>query len=67
MPDDCIQSNSLNISELKLRQLKEILPKAFSEDRIDSDKLKIALGEQYFIKDEHYELRRACPPKAGRE
>lgn len=56
MPEDQIQSNSLNISELKLRQLKEILPEAFSEDRIDTDKLKIALGEQFFIKDEHYEL-----------
>ncbi len=56
MHEDQIQSNSLNISELKLRQLKEILPEVFSEGRIDTDKLKIALGEQFFIKDEHYEL-----------
>lgn len=56
MPEDHIQSNSLNISELKLRQLKEILPEAFSEGRVDTDKLKMALGEQFFIKDEHYEL-----------
>jgi adenine-specific DNA-methyltransferase len=56
MHEDQIQSNSLNISEIKLQQLKEILPEVFSEGRIDTDKLKIALGEQFFIKDEHYEL-----------
>lgn len=56
MSVDQIPSNSLNVSGTKLQKLKEILPEAFSEDRIDTDKLKIALGEQFFIKDEHYEL-----------
>jgi adenine-specific DNA-methyltransferase len=56
MSDEQIHPDSLNITELKRRQLSELMPEIFSDGRIDVEKLKLALGEQCFIKDEHYEL-----------
>ena len=39
-----MDGKSLNITEEKLNQLKEIIPEAFTENKIDWKKLKAALG-----------------------
>lgn len=40
-----MDGKSLNITEEKLHQLKTILPEAFTENKIDWEKLKAALGD----------------------
>lgn len=57
MPDDLkINPASLNITEEKKKQLEQIFPEAFSEGKLNVDRLKQALGEDVFVKDEHCEL-----------
>ena len=40
-----MDGKSANITEEKLNKLKEIIPEAFTENKIDWEKLKSALGE----------------------
>lgn len=42
---NAMDGNSFNITEDKLNKLKEIIPEAFTEGKIDWEKLKAALGE----------------------
>ncbi|MBI5417133.1 site-specific DNA-methyltransferase, partial [Candidatus Poribacteria bacterium] len=51
-----MDGKSLNIAEDKINKLKEILPEAFSEGKIDWEKLKAALGEDIEFKNERYVL-----------
>ena len=51
-----MDGKSLNITEDKLAQLKQLFPEVFAEDKIDFDKLKLILGENTIAKEERYEL-----------
>lgn len=51
-----MNGTSLNIAEEKINALKEILPEAFSEGKIDWEKLKATLGENINFSNERYVL-----------
>ena len=51
-----MDGKSLNITEEKLNKLKDILPEAFSEGKVDWEKLKAALGDDVEFKNERYVL-----------
>jgi len=51
-----MDGKSLDITQDKLEKLKEILPEAFSEGKLDIEKLRLALGEDITIQDERYVL-----------
>ena len=51
-----MDGKSLDIAGDKLNQLKEILPEAFTENKIDWEKLKAALGDNIEFKNERYVL-----------
>ncbi|MFN8362019.1 MAG: site-specific DNA-methyltransferase [Candidatus Kapaibacterium sp.] len=51
-----MDGKSTDIVAEKLAQLRELFPEVFSEDKIDFQRLKQALGEDLFAKGEHYEL-----------
>jgi len=51
-----MDGKSLNIIKEKLDKLKEIIPEAFTENKIDWEKLKAALGEDIEFKNERYVL-----------
>ncbi len=51
-----MDGKSLDITQDKLEQLKAILPEAFSEGKVDWEKLRLALGEDVAIQDERYVL-----------
>src|SRR5664280_391932 len=51
-----MDGKSLNITEEKLGQLKVILPEAFTENKIDWEKLKAALGDDITFSNERYVL-----------
>lgn len=55
---------SLTPQEIKLKQLKEILPEAFSEGKIDFEKLKATLGEDINFSNERYVLNWAGKSEA---
>ncbi len=61
-----MDGKSLNVSEEKLNQLKEILPEAFTENKIDWEKLKAALGDNIEFKNERYVLNWAGKSDAFR-
>lgn len=61
-----MDGKSLNITEEKLDQLKEILPEAFTENKIDWEKLKAALGDEIEFKNERYVLNWAGKSDAFR-
>ena len=61
-----MDGKSLNITEEKLDKLKEIIPEAFTEDKIDWEKLKAALGEDIEFKNERYVLNWAGKSDAFR-
>jgi len=61
-----MDGKSLNVTEEKLIRLKEILPEAFTEEKIDWEKLKAALGEDLEFKDERYVLNWAGKSDAFR-
>ncbi|MFA5324247.1 MAG: site-specific DNA-methyltransferase, partial [Smithella sp.] len=61
-----MDGKSLNITEEKLGQLKEILPEAFTENKIDWEKLKAALGDDIEFKNERYVLNWAGKSDAFR-
>ena len=61
-----MDGKSLNITEEKLNKLKEIIPEAFSENKIDWEKLKAALGDDIEFKNERYVLNWAGKSDAFR-
>ncbi|MFH0939371.1 MAG: site-specific DNA-methyltransferase [Planctomycetota bacterium] len=61
-----IDGRSLNITEEKISKLKKNLPEVFTEDKIDWEKLKAALGEDIEFKNERYVLNWAGKSDAFR-
>ena len=61
-----MDGKSLNVIEEKLKKLKEILPEAFTETKIDWEKLKAALGEDVEFRNERYVLNWAGKSDAFR-
>ncbi|MBI5207307.1 MAG: site-specific DNA-methyltransferase, partial [Candidatus Firestonebacteria bacterium] len=59
-----MNGKSLNIMKEKISKLKEILPEAFTENKIDWEKLKAALGEDIEFKNERYVLNWAGKSEA---
>ncbi len=61
-----IDEESLNITEEKIEKLKAVIPEAFTEGKIDWEKLKAALGEDVEFKNERYVLNWAGKSDAFR-
>ena len=61
-----MDGKSLNITEERLNRLKEIIPEAFTENKIDWEKLKAALGDDIEFKNERYVLNWAGKSDAFR-
>ncbi|MFH1674324.1 MAG: site-specific DNA-methyltransferase, partial [Pseudomonadota bacterium] len=61
-----MDGKSLNITEEKINNLKKILPEAFTEGKIDWEKLKAALGEDIEFRNERYVLNWAGKSDAFR-
>ncbi len=59
-----MDGKSLTPQEIKLQQLKEILPEAFAEDKIDWEKLKATLGKDVNFANERYVLNWAGKSEA---
>ncbi len=51
-----MDGKSKDIKQDKLDKLKELFPEAFTEDRVDWEKLKAALGEDINFSNERYVL-----------
>lgn len=51
-----MDGKSLDITADKLAQLKQLFPEVFAEDKVDFEKLKLALGEDILAPEERYEL-----------
>ena len=66
MQNKTLNGESLNITEEKLTRLRELLPEAFSEGKIDWEKLRITLGEKGEFSDERYHLNWAGKTDAFR-
>lgn len=61
-----MDGKSLDIAEEKLGQLREIIPEAFTENKIDWEKLRAALGGEIEFKNERYVLNWAGKSDAFR-
>jgi len=61
-----MDGKSLNITEEKINSLKKIIPEAFTENKIDWEKLKAALGDDIEFKNERYVLNWAGKSDAFR-
>jgi len=61
-----MDGKSLDITEERLNKLKEILPDAFTEGKIDWEKLQATLGEDIELKNERYVLNWAGKSDAFR-
>ena len=61
-----MDGKSLDIAEERLNKLKEILPDAFTEGKIDWEKLQATLGEDIEFKNERYVLNWAGKSDAFR-
>jgi len=61
-----MDGKSLGITEERLNKLKEILPDAFTEGKIDWEKLQASLGENIEFKNERYVLNWAGKSEAFR-
>ncbi|MGH2568571.1 MAG: site-specific DNA-methyltransferase, partial [Bacteroidota bacterium] len=61
-----MQGTSLNTPEEQLKKLQQLFPEAFSEDKIDWEKLKLTLGDDLTIADERYVLNWAGKSDAFR-
>lgn len=59
-----MDGQSLTPDKTKLQQLKELLPEAFSEGKIDWKKLKATLGEDITFSNERYMLNWAGKSEA---
>lgn len=62
-----MDGQSLNVTEERIQQLRQIFPDVFSEGKIDFNRLKAALGEDILFPGEHYELSWAGKAEARRE
>lgn len=62
-----MDGQSLNITEERIQQLRQIFPDVFSEGKIDFNRLRAALGENVLFPGEHYELSWAGKAEARRE
>jgi adenine-specific DNA-methyltransferase len=51
-----MDGKSLDIKQKKIERLKELLPEVFTEEKIDWEKLKAALGDDVEFKNERYVL-----------
>ena len=61
-----MDGKSLNITDEKINNLKKIFPEAFTEGKIDWEKLKAALGEDIEFRNERYVLNWAGKSDAFR-
>ncbi|MCH7613595.1 MAG: hypothetical protein IIB45_09600, partial [Candidatus Marinimicrobia bacterium] len=61
-----MDGKSLNLTEEKLGKLREIIPEVFTENKIDWEKLKAALGDDIEFKNERYVLNWAGKSDAFR-
>jgi len=61
-----MDDKSLDLKQDKIEKLKKIMPEAFTEGRIDWEKLKAALGEDIEFKNERYVLNWAGKSDAFR-
>jgi adenine-specific DNA-methyltransferase len=61
-----MEGKSLDITEEKRNRLKEVLPEAFTEGKIDWEKLKATLGDDIEFKNERYVLNWAGKSDAFR-
>ena len=61
-----MDGQSVDIVKQKIEQLKQIIPEAFTEGKIDWEKLRIALGENIEFKNERYHLNWAGKTDAYR-
>ena len=61
-----MDGQSLNPLEIKLQELKKLFPEAFTEDKIDWEKLKVTLGENVNFSNERYVLNWAGKSDAFR-
>ena len=61
-----MNGKSLNITEEKLEKLKQLIPEAFTEGKIDWEKLKASLGDDIEFKNERYVLNWAGKSDAFR-
>jgi adenine-specific DNA-methyltransferase len=59
-----MNGQSLTPQEIKLQQLKEVLPEAFAEGKVDWEKLKATLGEDINFANERYVLNWAGKSEA---
>ena len=66
MQDKTLNGESLSITEEKLVRLRELLPEAFSEGKVDWEKLRIALKNEGEFSDERYHLNWAGKTDAFR-
>jgi len=62
-----MDGQSLNLTEERIHQLRQIFPDVFSEGKIDFNRLRAALGENVLFPGEHYELSWAGKADARRE
>lgn len=51
-----MDGNSLNIPQDLIERLKELIPQAFSEDKLDFQRLQTLLGESIHTENERYQL-----------
>jgi len=63
---EIMEGKSLDITEEKRNRLKKILPEAFTEGKIDWEKLKATLGDDIEFKNERYVLNWAGKSEAFR-
>jgi adenine-specific DNA-methyltransferase len=61
-----MDGKNLDIVKQKIEQLKQIIPEAFTEGKIDWEKLKITLGENIEFSNERYVLNWAGKANAYR-
>jgi adenine-specific DNA-methyltransferase len=61
-----MDGKSKNLAEEKIKNLREIVPEAFTEGKIDWEKLKAALGEEVEFSNERYVLNWAGKSDAFR-
>ena len=59
--------NSLNITEERKAQLKQIFPEIFTENKVDFEKLKMALGDEIEESPERYEMNWAGKKEAFKQ
>ncbi|MCY7331991.1 MAG: site-specific DNA-methyltransferase, partial [Pseudanabaena sp. CAN_BIN31] len=62
-----MDGKSLDVTDEKLEQLKDLFPDIFSEGKIDLLRLRQSLGEEVFVQNEHYELSWAGKGEARKQ